>query len=84
MKKYLPPDPVGIPPSSVIRFQQLPFKGDSSNVFYFSNAFNDYYKMDFKQFIQRMPILKTKKSCEISKLSWQTKVTKKRNKEEEK
>ena len=84
MKKYLPPDPVGIPPSSVIRFQQLPFKGDSSNVFYFSNAFNDYYKMDFKQFIKRMPILKAKKRCKSAKLSQQIKVTKKRNKEEEK
>ena len=83
MKKYLPPDPVGIPPSSVIRFQQLPFKGDSSNVFYFSNAFNDYYKMDFKQFIQRMPILKAKKRCESAKLNRQIKRTKKRNKIED-
>ena len=79
MKKYLPPDPIGIPPSSVIRFQQFPFKGDSSNVFYFSNAFNDYYKMDFKQFIQRMPILKAKKRCETAKLSRQIKETKKRS-----
>ena len=58
MKKYLPPDPTGVPSSNVIRFQQLPFKGGSNEVFYFSNSFNDYYKMDFKQFIQRMPILK--------------------------
>ena len=83
MKKYLPPDPIGIPPSSVIRFQQLPFKGDSTNVFYFSNAFNDYYKMDFKEFIQRMPILKAKKRCESGKLNRQIKRTKKRNKIEE-
>ena len=83
MKKYLPPDPVGIPPSSVIRFQQLPFKGDSSNVFYFSNAFNDYYKMDFKEFIKRMPILKAKKRCESAKLNKQLKRTKKRSKIED-
>ena len=65
MKKYLPPEPIGLPPSNVIRFQQLPFKGDSNNVFYFSNAFNDYYKMDFKEFIQRMPILKAKKDAKV-------------------
>ena len=79
IKKYLPPEPIGIPPSNVIRFQQLPFKGDSSNVFYFSNNFNDYYKMDFKQFIQRMPILKAKKRCKTVNLSRQLKETKKRN-----
>ena len=84
MKKYLPPEPMGIPPSSVIRFQQLPFRGDSSNVFYFSNAFNDYYKMDFKQFIKRMPILKAKKRCESAKLSRQIKATRIRNIYEEK
>ena len=84
MKKYLPPEPIGIPPSSVIRFQQLPFRGDSSNVFYFSNAFNDYYKMDFKQFIKRMPILKAKKRCESAKLSRQIKATRIRNIYEEK
>ena len=84
MKKYLPPDPIGIPPSSVIRFQQLPFRGDSSNVFYFSNAFNDYYKMDFKEFIQRMPILKAKKRCQSAKLNRQIKRTKKTNIIEEK
>ena len=75
MKKYLPPDPTGIPSSNVIRFQQLPFKGGSNEVFYFSNSFNDYYKMDFKQFIQRMPILKAKKRCESAKLNRQIKVT---------
>ena len=80
IKKYLPPEPIGIPPSNVIRFQQLPFKGDSKNVFYFSNSFNDYYKMDFKEFIQRMPILKAKKRCKSAKLSRQIKETKKRNK----
>ena len=84
MKKYLPPEPIGIPPSSVIRFQQLPFRGDSNNVFYFSNAFNDYYKMDFKQFIKRMPILKAKKRCESAKLSRQIKATRIRNIYEEK
>ena len=84
MKKYLPPEPAGIPHSTnVIRFQQFPFRGDSSNVFYFSNAFNDYYKMDFKQFIQRMPVLKAKKRCESAKLYRQIKETKKKNKEEE-
>ena len=84
MKKYLPPEPIGLPPSNVIRFQQLPFKGDSNNVFYFSNSFNDYYKMDFKEFIKRMPILKAKKRCESAKLSRQIKETKKRNKLEDK
>ena len=83
MKKYLPPDPTGIPSSNVIRFQQLPFKGGSNEVFYFSNSFNDYYKMDFKQFIQRMPILKAKKRCESAKLNRQIKETKKKNREEE-
>ena len=83
MKKYLPPEPIGLPPSNVIRFQQLPFKGDSNNVFYFSNSFNDYYKMDFKEFIKRMPILKAKKRCESAKLNKQIKETKKRNREEE-
>ena len=83
MKKYLPPDPTGVPSSNVIRFQQLPFKGGSNEVFYFSNSFNDYYKMDFKQFIQRMPILKAKKRCESAKLNRQIKETKKKNREEE-
>ena len=31
-----------------------------SNTFYFSNAFSDYYKEDFKSFTQKMPILKAK------------------------
>ena len=61
----------------------MPFKGDSSNVFYFSNAFNDYYKMDFKEFIKRMPILKAKKRCESAKLNKQLKRTKKRSKIED-
>ena len=69
IKKYLPPEPIGEQPSSVIRFQQLPFKGDSSNVFYFSNAFNDYYKMDFKQFTNIMQLLKAKKKFKIPKLN---------------
>ena len=84
MKRYLPPEPVGPQPASVIRFQQLPFKGDSSNVFYFSNAFNDYYKMDFKKFTNIMPVLKAKKRCESAKLNRQLKETKKFLKNEEK
>ena len=83
IKKYLPPSPVGIPPSSVIRFQKVPFKGDSKDAFYFSNAFNDYYKMDFKDFIKIMPILKAKKRCESAKLSKQIKKVRKRSIEEE-
>ena len=78
MKKYLPPEPIGAQAPNVIRFQQLPFKGDSNNVFYFSNAFNDYYKMDFKKFTEIMPVLKAKKRCESAKLSRQIKETKKR------
>ena len=73
IKKYLPPEPIGEQPSSVIRFQQLPFKGDSSNVFYFSNAFNDYYKMDFKEFTNIMRLLKAKKKYKIPKLNRQIK-----------
>ena len=73
IKKYLPPEPIGEQPSSVIRFQQLPFKGDSSNVFYFSNAFNDYYKMDFKEFTNIMRLLKAKKKFKIPKLNRQIK-----------
>ena len=83
IKKYLPPTPMGIPPSNVIRFQKVPFKGDSKDAFYFSNAFNDYYKMDFKDFIKIMPILKAKKRCESAKLSKQIKKVKKRSIEEE-
>ena len=73
IKKYLPTYQVGTPPSSVIRFQKTPFKGDSKDAFYFSNAFNDYYKMDFKDFIKIMPILIAKKRCESAKLSKQIK-----------
>ena len=83
IKKYLPPPPIGIPPASVIRFQKLPFKGDSNDAFYFSNDFNDYYKMDFKEFIKRMPILKAKKKCKSAKLSQQIKKARKKNIEEE-
>ena len=83
MKKYLPPEPLGVQPPNVIRFQQLPFKGDSNNVFYFSNAFNDYYKMDFKKFTDIMPILKAKKRCESARLTRQIKETKKFFKNEE-
>ena len=83
IKKYLPPSPVGVPRSSVIRFQKLPFKGDSKDAFYFSNAFNDYYKMDFKDFIKIMPVLKAKKRCKSAKLNKQIKRAKKRNLEEE-
>ena len=83
IKKYLPPPPIGIPPASVIRFQKLPFKGDSNDAFYFSNDFNDYYKMDFKEFIKRMPILKAKKRCKSAKLSQQIKKARKKSIEEE-
>jgi hypothetical protein len=83
IKKYLPPSPNGVPPTSVIRFQQLPFKGDSKDTFYFSNAFNDYYKMDFKDFIKIMPILKAKKRCKSAKLSYQIKKSKNRSIEED-
>ena len=83
IKKYLPPPPIGIPPASVIRFQKLPFKGDSNDAFYFSNDFNDYYKMDFKKFIKRMPILKAKKRCKSAKLSQQIKKARKKSIEEE-
>ncbi len=83
IKKYLPPNPVGIPPSSVVRFQQLPFKGNSKDSFYFSNAFNDYYKMDFKEFIKIMPVLKAKKRCESARLASQVKKVKQKNAEEE-
>ena len=84
MKKYLPPEPIGAQAPNVIRFQQLPFKGDSNNVFYFSNAFNDYYKMDFKKFTEIMPVLKAKKRCESARLTRQIKETKKFFKNEEK
>ena len=83
IKRYLPPPPIGVPPASVIRFQKLPFKGDSNDAFYFSNDFNDYYKMDFKEFIKRMPILKAKKRCKSAKLSQQIKRAKKKNIEED-
>ena len=83
IKKYLPPPPIGIPPSSVIRFQQIPFKGDSKDAFYFSNSFNDYYKMDFKQFIKIMPILKAKKRCKSAKLSSQIRKSREKSIEEE-
>ena len=88
IKRYLPPPPIGVPQTSVIRFQKLPFKGDSNDAFYFSNDFNDYYKMDFKEFIKRMPILKAKKRSKSAKLSQQIKITKKKvltkNKKEKK
>ena len=83
IKKYLPPEPIGEQPPNVIRFQQLPFKGDSNNVFYFSNAFNDYYKMDFKKFTDIMPVLKAKKRCESAHLTRQIKETKRFLKNEE-
>ena len=83
IKRYLPPPPIGIPPASVIRFQKMPFKGDSNDAFYFSNDFNDYYKMDFKEFIKRMPILKAKKRCKSAKLSQQIKKARKKTIEEE-
>ena len=77
IKKYLPPPIAGIPPSRVIRFQKLPFKGNSKDAFYFSNAFNDYYKMDFKEFIKIMPVLKAKKRCQSAKLTSQIKKSRK-------
>ena len=83
IKRYLPPPPIGIPPASVIRFQKLPFKGDSNDAFYFSNDFNDYYKIDFKEFIKRMPILKAKKRCKSARLSQQIKKARKKSIEEE-
>ena len=83
IKKYLPPPPIGISPTSVIRFQQIPFKGDSKDSFYFSNAFNDYYKMDFKDFIKIMPILKAKKRCKSAKLSSTIKKSRLKSIEEE-
>ena len=83
IKKYLPPAPANIHPSQVIRFQPLPFRGDSKDAFYFSNSFNDYYKMDFKEFLKIMPILKAKKRCNSVKLQTQMKRVRKRNNEEE-
>ena len=83
IKKYLPPPPVNIPPSQVIRFQQLPFRGNSKDAFYFSNSFNDYYKMDFKDFLKIMPILKAKKRCNSAKLQTQMKKARRKNNEEE-
>jgi len=83
IKRYLPPPPIGIPPASVIRFQKLPFKGDTNDAFYFSNDFNDYYKMDFKEFIKRMPVLKAKKRCKSAKLSQQIKKARRKSIEEE-
>ena len=83
IKKYLPPAPVNIPPSQVIRFQQLPFRGNSKDAFYFSNSFNDYYKMDFKDFLKIMPILKAKKRCNSAKLQTQMKKARRKNNEEE-
>ena len=61
IKKYLPPNTNDVLSSRVIRFQKIPFKGDSKDIFYFSNTFNDYYKMDFKDFVKIMPVLKAKK-----------------------
>ena len=83
IKKYLPTPIAGIPPSRVIRFQKLPFKGNSQGAFYFSNAFNDYYKMDFKDFIKIMPVLKAKKRCKSARLTSQIKKSKKISNEEE-
>ena len=83
IKRYLPPPPVGIPPSQVIRFQKFPFRGNSKDTFYFSNAFNDYYKMDFKEFIKIMPILKAKKRCNSEKLTSQIEKSRKRSNREE-
>ena len=83
IKKYLPPNPIGVPQTSVIRFQQLPFRGDSKDTFYFSNDFNDYYKMDFKEFIKRMPVLKAKKRCISARLSYQMKRSKDKSREED-
>ena len=82
IKKYLPPPPIGVPPSNVIRFQKLPFRGDSNDAFYFSNDFNDYYKMDFKQFIERMPVLKAKKRSKSAKLAQQVRFVRKKSVEE--
>ena len=82
IKKYLPPYPIGIAASTVVRFQKLPFRGNSSDSFYFYNAFNDYYKMDFKEFIKIMPILKAKKRCESAKLSSQIRNVRKKNVQE--
>ncbi len=83
IKKYLPPHIANIPPSQVIRFQQIPFKGNSKDAFYFSNAFNDYYKMDFKEFLKRMPILRAKKRCKSANLKAQIKIGRKKDDEEE-
>ena len=82
IKKYLPPYSIGVAPSTVVRFQKLPFRGNSNDSFYFYNAFNDYYKMDFKEFIKIMPILKAKKRCENAKLSTQIRNVRKKNAQE--
>ena len=79
IKRYLPAPAVGVPPSSVVRFQKMPFKVNPKDNFYFSNSFNDYYKMDFKEFIKRMPVLKAKKRCESAKLSNQIRESRKRS-----
>ena len=83
MKKYLPP-PIPGNSTSVIKFQQMPFKGNINDIFYFSNSFNDYYKIDFKEFIERMPILKAKKRCKSAKLFRQIKTSQKQNIEQDK
>ena len=84
IKKFLPPYPKGVPPSNVIRFQKLPFRGSSKQTFYFSSTFNDYYKMGYKDFIKNMPILKAKKKVNKDKLCLQIKKVRKNNMEEEK
>ena len=83
MKKYLPPPIPGNSPS-VIKIQQMPFKGSTNDIFYFSNDFNDYYKIDFKEFLERMPILKAKKRCKSAKLFRQIKTSQKQNIEQDK
>ena len=83
IKKYLPSNPNGVPSLNVVRFQKIPLKGNPKDSFYFSNSFNDYYKMDFKDFVKIMPVLKSKKRCVSVKLSSEIKKVRKKNVKEE-
>ena len=44
-----------------------------NNTFYFSNAFSDYYKEDFKSFTKKMPVLRAKIKTNSSRLKTEIK-----------
>ena len=44
---------------------------DENSCFYYSDAFNDYYKEDFKSFSQKIPVLKAKLKIRAEKLTKQ-------------